>query len=103
MTRPDVSADAGRDDAYVRQSMSSLSQSGAFSLGESVLYLNGHAGSDSPACEVRIPVTGIDKYRELLFARSTSRERPQVVDFGPRAMNLIDECKGFDNYILQVG
>lgn len=62
--------------------------------GEAVLHLNGHAESDSPVCEVRIPVQGLGQYCEFLRAKETGHEKPDVVD--PRYegrnadMNIID-------------
>ena len=62
--------------------------------GDSILHLNGHAESDAPVCEVRIPVENLDQYCEYLCAKTTGPEKPSVVD--PRYegrksdMNLID-------------
>ena len=62
--------------------------------GEAVLHLNGHADSDSPVCEVRIPVRGLEHYCEYLRAKTSGHEKPEVVDpryEGRKAdMNIID-------------
>jgi catechol 2,3-dioxygenase-like lactoylglutathione lyase family enzyme len=50
------------------------------SQGASVLHLNGHADSDSPVCEVRIPVDGLQAYCESLSAKAISFPSPEVVD-----------------------
>ncbi len=62
--------------------------------GDAVLHLNGHAEADSPVCEVRIPVQGLDRYCEFLRSQDTGHEKPEVVD--PRHegrktdMNIVD-------------
>ncbi len=69
--------------------------------GKSVLHLNGHAEVDSPVCEVRIPVRGLERYCEYLCAKETGQEKPEVVD--PRYegrntdMNIIDP---FGNHLV---
>lgn len=62
--------------------------------GDAVLHLNGHAESDAPTTEVRIPVKGIEHYRDYLVAKDAKYETPEVVD--PRYegrntdMNMLD-------------
>ena len=62
--------------------------------GESVLHLNGHAGSDTPVCEVRVPVRGLEQYCAYLRGKNAEFEKPQVVDpcyEGRKTdMNIID-------------
>ena len=71
------------------------------SLGDSVLHLNGHADEQTPVCEVRIPVDGLDKYCEFLSAKETKFEKPEIVD--PRYegrktdMNILDP---FGNHLV---
>ena len=48
--------------------------------GESVLHLNGHADSDAPVTEVRIPVKELKAYCDYLREKSQGSERPEVVD-----------------------
>ncbi len=63
-------------------------------LGDSVLHLNGHADSESPVAEVRIPVKGLDAFCDYLKEKCQREEKPEVVD--PRYsgenqdMNLYD-------------
>lgn len=62
--------------------------------GDSVLHLNGHAVAESPICEVRIPVEGLENYCEHLIAKEAEFPTPRVDD--PRYegrktdMNLYD-------------
>ena len=62
--------------------------------GDSVLHLNGHADKQAPIAEVRIPVHGLEMFCQWLCEKTTSDEKPEVVD--PRYegkktdMNLID-------------
>lgn len=71
------------------------------SQGASILHLNGHATNDSPVCEVRIPVDGLQQYCELLSSKQTEFPSPEVVD--PRYegrntdMNIIDP---FGNHLV---
>ena len=71
------------------------------SQGDSVLHLNGHADSDTPVAEVRVPVLGLDAYCEFLRAKSSDGDHPSVVD--PRYegrntdMNIYDP---FGNYLV---
>lgn len=63
-------------------------------LGESVLHLNGHADEDSPVCEVRIPVQGLDAFCEHLRQNETHIENLEIVDpryeGRPTDLNIID-------------
>ena len=49
-------------------------------LGDALLHLNGHVEDDSPVTEVRIPVDGIEAYRDLLQARNGDATEPCIVD-----------------------
>ncbi|MDC0325597.1 glyoxalase superfamily protein [bacterium] len=49
-------------------------------LGESMIHLNGHADSDAPVAEVRIPVKGLKAYCDYLNEKCQGSERPEVVD-----------------------
>lgn len=49
-------------------------------LGESVIHLNGHADSEAPTSEVRIPVKGLQDYCEHLKEKCQGDEKPEVVD-----------------------
>jgi len=48
--------------------------------GDAVLHLDGHAGPDAPVSDVRIPVAGLERYRDHLHAKDASYEKPEVVD-----------------------
>ncbi|MGI9473968.1 MAG: glyoxalase superfamily protein [Rubripirellula sp.] len=62
--------------------------------GDSILHLNGHAESDAPTTEVRIPVEGLERFCEHLCQITVGEEKPEVVDpryEGRRTdMNLYD-------------
>lgn len=49
-------------------------------LGESVIHLNGHADSEAPTAEVRIPVKGLQVYCDYLREKCRGKEKPEVVD-----------------------
>lgn len=63
-------------------------------LGQSLIHLNGHANTDSPVCEVRIPVLELESYHQFLCSKETSFPKPELVD--PRYegkktdMNIVD-------------
>ena len=48
-------------------------------LGSSVLHLNGHAEKDSPSCEVRIPVKGLEEFHAYLSSKA-GFETPEIDD-----------------------
>lgn len=64
------------------------------SHGESILHLNGHAESESPAAEVRIPVSRLREFCRFLCQKVKGDEKPEVVDpryeGRPTDMNLQD-------------
>ena len=49
-------------------------------LGESVIHLNGHADSEAPTTEVRIPVKGLQAYCDHLSEKCQGDEKPELVD-----------------------
>ena len=63
------------------------------------LQLNGHAESNAPTSEVRIPLRGLEQYCEYLRAKTTGSEKPTIVD--PRYegkntdMNIYDPSGNF--------
>ena len=69
--------------------------------GDSVLHLNGHANEQSPTCEVRIPVKGLQQFCDHLHAKQHPFGQPELVD--PRYegrktdMNLVDPA---GNYVV---
>lgn len=71
------------------------------SQGASALHLNGHATEETPVCEVRIPVSGLQQYCDFLSAKETEFPSPEVVD--PRYegrntdMNILDP---FGNHLV---
>ncbi len=71
------------------------------SQGASILHLNGHATHDTPVCEVRIPVDGLQQYCDFLCSKQTEFSNPEVVD--PRYegrntdMNIVDP---FGNHLV---
>lgn len=71
------------------------------SHGDSILHLNGHATEETPVCEVRIPVDGLQKYRDYLASKNSRYSDPAIVD--PRYsgrntdMNILDP---FGNHLV---
>jgi hypothetical protein len=71
------------------------------SQGASILHLNGHATEDTPVCEVRIPVDGLQQYCDFLCAKQTAFPGPETVD--PRYegrnadLNIVDP---FGNHLV---
>jgi len=71
------------------------------SQGASVLHLNGHATEETPVCEVRIPVEGLQGFCDFLAAKETQFENPEIVD--PRYegrktdLNIVDP---FGNHLV---
>ena len=49
-------------------------------LGKAMLHLNGHAESEAPTTEVRIPVHGLETYCEYLRSKTASGDMPTIVD-----------------------
>ena len=63
-------------------------------LGSSVLHLNGHAEQDSPVCEVRIPVKGLEAFHRHLSSKDSDFATPDIDDpryeDRPADLNLYD-------------
>jgi len=62
------------------------------SLGDCVLHLSEHYGDGSPGASIRIAVTNLDAYRDMLLAREFKYARPgiQTMPWGTREMTIRD-------------
>lgn len=71
------------------------------SLGSATLHLNGHATQESPACEVRIPIVGIEAFCKHLNDKPSRFEKQSVADpryeGKPTDLNILDP---FQNHLV---
>ncbi len=71
------------------------------SLGGVTLHLNGHAAQESPVCEVRIPVVGIEAFCDHLNDKPSRFEKQSVAapryEGKPTDLNILEP---FQNHLV---